>query len=142
MLIENRDRKLLRAIGLYQRHRHRRDPLSRLKCGWGKLGHVWWSLLSGCDISRDAQIAPDTRFPHPGGIVIHARAVIEPGCLIMQQVTLGQLDTGGAPRSRCYPSEEVASGRGRSTGWVSRPSLVGVLPGTPRPALGEKLLFF
>lgn len=97
MLIENRDRKLLRAIGLYQRHRHRRDPLSRLKCGWGKLGHVWWSLLSGCDISRDAQIAPDTRFPHPGGIVIHARAVIEPGCLIMQQVTLGQLDTGGAP---------------------------------------------
>ena len=56
-----------------------------------------WSLLSASDIHRDAQIAPDTRMPHPMGIVVHSDAVIEPGCLIMQHVTVGQLADGGAP---------------------------------------------
>ena len=98
MLIEDRDRKLLGAIALYQRHRARMSPLSRLKCAWGKLGHVLYSLLGACDISREARIDPGTRFPHPTGIVIHRDAVIGPDCLIMQQVTLGQLAQGGAPR--------------------------------------------
>ena len=98
MLIEDRDRKLLGAIALYQRHRDRKSPLSRLKCAWGKLGHVLYSLLGACDISREARIDPGTRFPHPTGIVIHRDAVIGPDCLIMQQVTLGQLAQGGAPR--------------------------------------------
>lgn len=97
MLIEDRDRKLLRAIALYQRHHGRPGLMSRLKCNWGKLGHVWWSLLGACDISRDARIDPGTRIPHPTGVVIHAQAVVEPGCIIMQQVTLGQLAEGGAP---------------------------------------------
>ncbi len=97
MLLKDRDRKLLRAIALYQHNRNRRDPLSRLKCVWGKLGHAGWSILSGCDISREARIAPDTRIPHPNGVVIHAAAVVEPGCIIMQQVTLGQLAKGGVP---------------------------------------------
>lgn len=97
MLIENRDRRLLRAIALYQRYRGRRDPLSRLKCAMGKLGHAWWSLLSASDISRDAEIDPSTRIPHPTGVIIHARAKVAENCLIMQQVTLGQLADGGVP---------------------------------------------
>lgn len=97
MLIDNRDKKLLAAMALYQRHRHRRDPLSRLKSAAGKLGHVFWSLLGACDIHRDARIHPSTRIPHPTGVVIHAQAVVEGNCMIMQQVTLGQLARGGAP---------------------------------------------
>lgn len=97
MLTSNRDRKLLRAMARYQKYRNRRDPLSRLKCLSGKIGHMVWSLLSASDINRDARIAPDTRMPHPMGIVVHAQAVIEPGCLIMQHVTLGQLAGDGAP---------------------------------------------
>lgn len=97
MLIEDRDRRLLDAIGRYQRGRAGRGPGARLAMLRGKLGHVWWSLLSGCDISREARIDGSTRLPHPNGVVIHAQAVIEPGCLIMQQVTLGQLAEGGAP---------------------------------------------
>lgn len=98
MLIEDRDRKLLRAIALYQRHRDGNSPLSRLKCLLGKLGHVFYSLLGACDISREARIDPTTRLPHPTGIVIHRDAVVEADCLIMQQVTLGQLAEQGAPR--------------------------------------------
>lgn len=97
MLTSNRDRKLLRAMARYQKYRNRRDPLSRLKCLSGKIGHMVWSLLSASDINRDARIASDTRMPHPMGIVVHAQAVIEPGCLIMQHVTLGQLAGDGAP---------------------------------------------
>lgn len=97
MLNADRDRKLLRAMARYQRYRSRRDPLSRLQCLWGKLGHLFWSLLSASDINRDAQIDPGTRMPHPTGVVIHAGVVVEPGCLIMQQVTLGQLARGGVP---------------------------------------------
>ena len=98
MLIENRDRKLLRAIALYQRHRDGTSPLSQLKCLAGKLGHVFYSLLGACDISREANIHPSTRLPHPTGIVIHRDAVVEADCLIMQQVTLGQLGENAAPR--------------------------------------------
>lgn len=97
MLIEDRDRRLLAAIDRYQRGRAGGGLLARLTMLRGKLGHVWWSLLSGCDISRDARIDASTRMPHPTGIVIHAQAVVEPDCLIMQQVTLGQLAKGGAP---------------------------------------------
>ncbi|MBK4218111.1 serine acetyltransferase [Paracoccus caeni] len=108
MLNADRDRKLLRAMARYQRYRDRRDPLSRLKCLSGKLGHLIWSLLGASDISRDAKIDPGTRMPHPSGIVIHAGVVVEPGCLIMQQVTLGQLANGGVP----YLERDVYIGAG------------------------------
>ena len=97
MLIEDRDRKLLSSMAVYRRYRDHRDPLSRLKCAWGKLGHVLWSLLSASDINREAQIDPSARLPHLTGVVIHAQAIVGPGCIIMQQVTLGQLAGGGAP---------------------------------------------
>jgi len=36
--------------------------------------------------------------PHPNGVVMHRDAVIGVNCMIMQQVTIGQLAEGGAPR--------------------------------------------
>lgn len=97
MLIADRDRKLLSAMAAYRLYRGRRDPLSRVKCAWAKLGHAFWSLISASDINREAQIHPSVKLPHPTGVVIHAEAVVGPGCMIMQQATLGQLATGGAP---------------------------------------------
>lgn len=97
MPIRNRDARLLRAIARYQRYRDRRGLVAWINRNMGKAAHVFWSILSGSDISREASIDPGTRMPHPNGVVIHAEAVVEPGCLIMQQVTLGQLAGGGAP---------------------------------------------
>lgn len=97
MPIHNRDKRLLAAIARYQRYRGRKGPLARLRCTRGKLGHALWSLLGACDISREAWIDPTVRFPHLTGVVIYEDAVVEAGCMIMQQVTLGQLAHGGAP---------------------------------------------
>ena len=65
---------------------------------FGKLRYEFWSVLSASDIHRDATIAAGVKFPHPNGVVIHQSSVVEEGCMIMQQVTLGQLATGDGPR--------------------------------------------
>jgi serine O-acetyltransferase len=97
-MLHDRDQKLIRAIHLYQSGRDRRGLRAWLCRLRGKLGHLLWSLLTASDISRDARIAASARFPHPTGVVIHRDAVVGENCLIMQQVTLGQLATGGAPK--------------------------------------------
>ncbi len=97
MFLHHRDRKLIAAIHAYQYHRAGTGPLARLLCAWAKLRHALWSVLSGSDISRDARIAASTSFPHLTGVVIHQDAVVGGDCMIMQQVTLGQTATDGAP---------------------------------------------
>lgn len=47
-----------------------------------------------CCISPKADIAPNTVFPHPTGIVIGEGVKIDSGCTIYQQVTLGKKDDG------------------------------------------------
>ncbi|WP_240697121.1 serine O-acetyltransferase [Vibrio genomosp. F6] len=42
-----------------------------------------------CDISHSADIHPSVIFPHPTGVVIGSNAVVEEGCFIYQQVTIG-----------------------------------------------------
>lgn len=93
----HRDRKLLRAIATYQRHRDKPGLVAALRRFQGKLVHLVLSHLSGSDIHRDARIDPSVRFPHLNGVVVHQQAVVGRDCLIMQQVTLGQLARGGAP---------------------------------------------
>lgn len=95
--MQYRDRKLINAIHDYQRHRADRGTVGRLLCFWGKLRHAFWSAVTGSDIHRDATIAATVSFPHLTGVVIHQDAVIEDGCMIMQQVTLGQTARSGAP---------------------------------------------
>lgn len=97
MLTNNRDVRLIKAIHLYQKHRDRRGPAAWVGRILGKLRYEVWSILSASDIHRDATIAADVRFPHPNGVVIHQSSVVESGCMIMQQVTLGQLATGNGP---------------------------------------------
>ncbi len=97
MLTTNRDARLIAAIHLYQKHRDGRGVGSRIGCILGKLRYEFWSILSASDIHRDATIDASVRFPHPNGVVIHQSSVVEAGCMIMQQVTLGQLATGNGP---------------------------------------------
>lgn len=97
MLTTDRDKKLLAAMHRYQRGAAGRGPFAWIARQRGKLGHMLWSLLSGSDIARNARIDASARFPHLTGVVIHRDAVVGPDCLIMQQVTLGQLAGEGAP---------------------------------------------
>lgn len=89
--------KLIASIHLYQKYEGSKGPVGRLLCGVGKLRHKVYSVLTGSDIRREAQVPLSVRFPHPTGVVIHQDTVIGEGCLIMQQVTLGQTDQPGAP---------------------------------------------
>lgn len=98
MLLAHQDRRLIRAIHRYQAHCDRPGPLARLCTAWGKTGHMFWTVISGSDVHRDARIDASVRFPHLSGVVIHQDAVIGAGCMIMQQVTLGQTGSSGAPR--------------------------------------------
>lgn len=98
MLLAHQDRKLIRAIHRYQRYRNKPGPMAWLGCAWGKLGHMFWTVISASDIHRDATIDASVRFPHLTGVVIHQDAILAEGCLIMQQATLGQTSGPGAPR--------------------------------------------
>ena len=97
MLLSGQDRKLLAAITLFQRYRDRSGFWAWIVRSWSKTRYMFWSIISGSDIHRDAQIDLSVRFPHLNGVVIHQRAVIEKGCMVMQQVTLGQTGISGAP---------------------------------------------
>src|SRR5579872_3355112 len=47
----------------------------------------FWGVLLGCDIA--CKPPPDLILPHPYGIVIHSRAVLGAGVVILHQVTVG-----------------------------------------------------
>ena len=55
------------------------------------------SVVTASDISPHARLGAGLKLPHPNGIVIHDDAVIGEDCMIMQQVTIGQLAEAGAP---------------------------------------------
>lgn len=97
MLLEHRDRKLIAAIHSYQRHLRNTALHAKIQCNWAKLRYIFWSILTGSDVHRDAKIAPSVRFPHMTGVVIHRDAEVGEHCMIMQQVTLGQTAQAGAP---------------------------------------------
>jgi uncharacterized protein VirK/YbjX len=58
----------------------------------------FWSIITGADIAPEATLGGGLMLPHPNGIVFHRAAVIGVNCMIMQQVTIGQLASDGAPR--------------------------------------------
>lgn len=97
MILEKRSTKLILAIHDYQRHKGGHGVISRLACAWAKIRYELWTILTGSDINRDAQIARSVRLPHPNGVVVHRDAVIGENCLVMQQVTIGQTGVNGAP---------------------------------------------
>ena len=97
MLLSGQDRKLLAAIARFQMYRDRSGIWAWGQRTRSKGAYMFWSIISGSDIHRDAKIDPSTRFPHLSGVVVHQDAIVEKNCLIMQQVTLGQTAVPGAP---------------------------------------------
>ena len=59
--------------------------------------HLSWSVLTGSDIDPNAILGERLMLPHPNGIVVHENAVIGNDCMLMQQVTIGQLSQDFAP---------------------------------------------
>ena len=98
MLFAHRDRRLIFAIRDFQARRAQKGVLSRILYQWAKLRYSFWTLATSSDISREATLSADLRLPHPNGIIMHRTVTVAEGCLIMQQVTLGQTATGGGPR--------------------------------------------
>jgi len=64
---------------------------------WATLRHRVWNVATGADIPINCTIGGGLRLSHPNGVVIHPQARIGPNCLIFQQVTLGTVESGGAP---------------------------------------------
>lgn len=91
-------RSLLASIRAYQRQGQDRGPIAVLLRGIAVLRHRFWSIVTGADIPLNCQLGGGLLLPHPNGIVIHPDAAIGTNCLILQQVTIGIIDSGGAPR--------------------------------------------
>lgn len=53
--------------------------------------------MTASDIHPAATLGKGLRLPHPTGVVIHPDVVIGPGCMIMQQVTIGRMAGPGVP---------------------------------------------
>src|SRR5215831_4383233 len=59
--------------------------------------HLLLSILTASDIAPGARLGARLKLPHPNGVVVHEDAVIGDDCMIMQQVTIGQLAEAGVP---------------------------------------------
>lgn len=91
-------KSLLIAVRAARRHRSAGGLLSRVLGVLAKRRVQFWSVVAGAHIPPEADIAGGLQMPHPNGIVVHEKAVIGANCMIMQQVTIGQLADGSAPR--------------------------------------------
>ena len=96
--MDRQDQHLIAAIDRLRAGRNGRGPLAAFRRLRGKIGHAFWSLVSGSNIAPGAVIARSVRFPHLNGVVIHATSRVGEDCIIMQQVTLGQLASGDGPQ--------------------------------------------
>lgn len=93
-----------KAIATVRKHRRRTDngqPIGWLGRKLLRCRHELWSWLSGTDIALGATIGTNLMLPHPNGVIIHEKSVIGDDCMIMQQVTLGQLAVAHAPLVGC-----------------------------------------
>ena len=89
---------LLLSFRSYQKWHSKQGPISALVCFISKWRFRVWSVLCGTDIGLGASIGGGLRLPHPNGVVIHSDAIVGNNCMIMQQVTIGQLAATGAPK--------------------------------------------
>ena len=94
----NPGKRLLACIRDYQRLPDAAAPIRSLLKVVIVLRHRFWSAVTGADIPLTSQLGGGLLLPHPNGIVIHPEASVGPNCLIFQQVTLGTLAKGGAPK--------------------------------------------
>ncbi|WP_065755368.1 serine O-acetyltransferase [Bradyrhizobium paxllaeri] len=88
---------LLSAIERYQYHRARTGLLARVAQKYFIFKHLIFTIITGSDINPHAKLGRRLFLPHPNGVTVHADVVIGNDCIIMQQVTIGQLSVGGVP---------------------------------------------
>lgn len=94
----DRSRALISSILSYKKHTASKGLLSGIFRKYASLKHLFWSVITSSDINKNADIQPDLKLPHPTGVVIHQDVSIGHGCMIMQQVTIGQLADGRVPK--------------------------------------------
>lgn len=90
-------RKLMRSIRRYQSAADYPQPLRGIARKYWALTHLFWSIVTGTEISLSAEIGGGLLLPHPNGIIVHPEAVVGCNCLFFHQVTLGTNGPGGAP---------------------------------------------
>lgn len=93
----NMSAALLRSIENYQYYKGKNGMIAVLLYRYFLIKHFILTIITGSDIHPDARIGKGLRLPHPNGVIIHQDAKIGDDCLIMQQVTIGQLSEDGAP---------------------------------------------
>ena len=96
--MKRRSRNLVLATIAYRRAAEGSGGRALLARKIARLRVEFWNFICGSDIEPRARLAADLALPHPNGVVMHEDAVVAEGCMIMQQVTLGQLATPGAPQ--------------------------------------------
>ncbi len=88
---------LVKSIVAYQKAAHGGGLFNGFCKQFSSLRYRFWSTVTASDIHRDAKISADLKLPHPTGVIIHRDTQVGSSCMIMQQVTLGQLAMNGAP---------------------------------------------
>jgi serine O-acetyltransferase len=91
-------RALLASIRSYQATLAKDSLIHALLRRIAVMRHRFWSVVTGADIPINTEIGGGLLLPHPNGVVIHCDAKIGPNCLIFQQVTIGIMDGGKAPK--------------------------------------------
>lgn len=89
---------LLISFRKYKKWEFETGLIGKLLCFLLKWRFRLWSVICGTDIGLGASIGGGLLLPHPNGVVIHSDAIIGNNCMIMQQVTVGQLAAAGAPK--------------------------------------------
>jgi serine O-acetyltransferase len=88
---------LLKSIHDYRRCKKRHGAFAAVVRKYHRLRYNVLSILTGSDIDPNASLGRRLKLPHPNGVVVHSDAVIGDDCMLMQQVTIGQLAEGPAP---------------------------------------------
>jgi serine O-acetyltransferase len=88
---------LANSVRAYSSYRSRPGFYGEVMRKACKLRHFLLSVITSSDLDPAAKIGERLRLPHPNGVVIHGNAVIGNDCMIMQQVTIGQLSGSAAP---------------------------------------------
>ena len=88
---------LIANVHCYQKYKVQTGWWARLLRKLSAARHFILSVITASDISPNATLGARLKLPHPNGIVVHDDAVIGDDCMIMQQVTIGQLAEEYAP---------------------------------------------
>lgn len=95
--VYNPSNSLIKSILAYQKYTLQKNLSGIFLKKIASLNYHFWSVITGSDIHKQASISADLSLPHPNGVIIHQDVVIGKGCMIMQQVTIGQLADGAVP---------------------------------------------